>query len=212
MNIEKRDFDKVAGSWDEDPAKVRLANEIADAVISQVTLTSNMNVLDFGCGTGLLTLRLQPFVHSATGVDSSQGMLDVFSSKICNQGLTNVSAKLLDPEKGDSLQGEYHLVTSAMTLHHVSDVEPLIYRFYKMLLPNGSLCVADLDMEGGRFHGDNTGVFHHGFERSALRSIFVKAGFVNVHDLTATKISRPNVDGGLNTFTVFLMIGDKPAV
>jgi ubiquinone/menaquinone biosynthesis C-methylase UbiE len=212
MSSEKRDFDKVAGSWDEDPAKVRLANEIADTIISQVTLTSNMHVLDFGCGTGLLTLRLQPFVHSATGVDSSRGMLDVFNSKIGNQGLTNVSAKLLDLEKGDSLQGEYHLVTSAMTLHHVSDVEPLINRFYQILLPGGSLCVADLDLDGGRFHGDNTGVLHHGFDRAVLRSIFEKTGFVNVRDLTATAISKPTVNGELNTFTVFLIIGDKPAV
>jgi 2-polyprenyl-3-methyl-5-hydroxy-6-metoxy-1,4-benzoquinol methylase len=209
MTTEKRDFDKVAGSWDEDPAKVRLTNEIADTIIRKLTLTSGMDVMDFGCGTGLLTLRLQPFVHSITGVDSSQGMLDVFNSKITSHGLANVSAKLVNLEKGDSLQGEYHLVTSAMTLHHVSEVEPLINRFYQMLLPNGCLCVADLDLDGGRFHGDNTGVFHHGFDRSALRSIFEKAGFVNVRDLTATEISKPNVNGELNTFTVFLMIGEK---
>jgi 2-polyprenyl-3-methyl-5-hydroxy-6-metoxy-1,4-benzoquinol methylase len=209
MSSEKRDFDKVAGNWDEDPAKVRLANGIADTIISQITLTSNMNVLDFGCGTGLLSLRLQPFVHSVTGVDSSRGMLDVINSKIENHGLTNVSAKLLDLENGDSLQGDYQLVTSAMTLHHVCEVEPLIERFYQMLLPNGCLCVADLDLDQGRFHGDNTGVFHHGFDRGALQSIFEKAGFVNVRALTATNISRPNVDGELSTFTVFLMIGEK---
>ena len=43
MSTEKRDFDKVAGSWDDDPAKVRLVNDIADSIIRQVTLTSGMN-------------------------------------------------------------------------------------------------------------------------------------------------------------------------
>ena len=34
-----------------------------------------MDALDFGCGTGLVTLKLQPFIHSITGVDGSQGMI-----------------------------------------------------------------------------------------------------------------------------------------
>jgi 2-polyprenyl-3-methyl-5-hydroxy-6-metoxy-1,4-benzoquinol methylase len=209
MSSEKRDFDKVADSWDEDPAKVRLANDIADSIIRQVILTSGMDVLDFGCGTGLLTLRLQPFVHSITGVDSSAGMVNVIKSKIEKLKLANVAVKLVDLEKGDDLQGQYQLVTSAMTLHHVTQVAPLINRFYQMILPNGCLCVADLDLDHGQFHGDNTGVFHHGFNREVLRNILGVAGFVNVRDFTAAEIVKTTADGKAKPFTVFLMIGEK---
>ncbi len=209
MSFEKRDFDKAADSWDEDPAKVRLANDIADSIIRQVTLTSGMDVLDFGCGTGLLTLRLQPFVHSVTGVDSSAAMLNVIRSKIEKLKLTNVAAKLVDLEKGDALQGPYQLVTSAMTLHHINQLPPLIKSFYEIISPNGCLCVADLDLDHGQFHGDNTGVSHHGFDRVVLRNILKEAGFVNVRDFTAVEIVKTAADGQIKPFTVFLMIGEK---
>jgi len=34
-----------------------------------------MDVLDFGCGTGIVTLRLQPYVRCIAGGDSSKGIL-----------------------------------------------------------------------------------------------------------------------------------------
>ena len=36
MNIEKRDFDKEAASWDEHPARVKLAKDIAVAISKQM--------------------------------------------------------------------------------------------------------------------------------------------------------------------------------
>jgi precorrin-6B methylase 2 len=57
MSSEKRDFDKEAAAWDEQPARVQLAGDVAAAIVRQVTLRTDMDVLDFGCGTGLLTLQ-----------------------------------------------------------------------------------------------------------------------------------------------------------
>ena len=126
MNIERRDFDKEAATWDEIPARVKLANDIAAAISDEILLTSNMDVLDFGCGTGLLTLQLQPVVHSITGVDSSRGMIDVLKAKIDKQNLPNIKTQYLDTEKGDILKGTYHLIVSGMTLHHIKEIRPLL--------------------------------------------------------------------------------------
>jgi len=71
MTSEKRDFSQAAATWDENPGRVKLARDIADSMIKNLTITSDMNVMDFGCGTGLLTVQLQPLVRSITGVDSS---------------------------------------------------------------------------------------------------------------------------------------------
>jgi 2-polyprenyl-3-methyl-5-hydroxy-6-metoxy-1,4-benzoquinol methylase len=51
-------FDQVAGSWDEDPGRVALARAVAEQIRQQVPLMPQMDVLDFGCGTGLLTLAV----------------------------------------------------------------------------------------------------------------------------------------------------------
>ncbi|MGD0820941.1 MAG: class I SAM-dependent methyltransferase [Desulfomonilia bacterium] len=203
----KRDFNKEAASWDEEPGRVKIANDIADAISDEIILTPDMSSLDFGCGTGLLTLRLQPLVHSITGVDSSQGMLDVLKAKIENKKLTNVTTEYLDLEKGDVLGGIYQLIVSSMTLHHIQNIKPLFDEFYKILSPDGYLCIADLDLDDGKFHGTNEGVFHFGFDRAKLRQVFMEAGFDAIRDRTATEVMKPTADGIKQLFTIFLMIG-----
>ena len=106
MNSDKRDFDKEAAAWDENPGRVRMTNAIADAIAEEIKLKADMDVLDFGCGTGLITVRLSPLVHSVTAVDGSQGMLDVLQAKIRSRNLTNVETRRLDFEKGEVLKGQ----------------------------------------------------------------------------------------------------------
>jgi 2-polyprenyl-3-methyl-5-hydroxy-6-metoxy-1,4-benzoquinol methylase len=209
MSMERKDFDREAASWDEKPERVRLANDIADAIRSEITLTLDMNVLDFGCGTGLVTLRLQPFVASITGADSSQGMLNILSAKIAQQNLANVRTLYLDPDRSESLAGPYHLIVSSMTFHHVKDIHSLVALYYRSIAPEGYLAIADLDSEGGMFHGSNEGVFHPGFERDELRRVFTEAGFREVRDRTAAEIVKPDCTGAIRRFSVFLMTGRK---
>ena len=209
MNIEKRDFDKEAASWDEHPARVKLAKDIAHAISKQIVLTPEMDVMDFGCGTGLLTIQIQPLVRSITGVDSSQGMLDIFNTKISKLKLTNIRALLVDLDKGDTLAGNYHLIVSNMTLHHIKEIQPFFNQFYNIMAPAGYLCIADLDLDEGQFHNDKTGVFHFGFDRTTLRKSFTEAGFENVHDVTAAEVVKPAHNGEMSRFTVFLLTGQK---
>lgn len=136
---QNRDFDAAAATWDEKPRRVKLANDIADAILEQIPLRPEMDAIDFGCGTGLLALRVQPFVRSITGVDSSTGMLEILREKTRKKGLTNVNTLHLYIEKGDKLQGPYHLAVSAMTLHHIRSVELLLDQFFRILLPGGRL-------------------------------------------------------------------------
>jgi 2-polyprenyl-3-methyl-5-hydroxy-6-metoxy-1,4-benzoquinol methylase len=209
MSGEKMDFDKAAASWDREPVRVKLADDVAKAITNAVAPDSDMDVMDFGCGTGLLTLRLGPLVHSITGVDSSRGMLDVLNAKIQNEGLQNVKTQYIDLDGGDALEGNYHLIVSSMTLHHVKEIQPLLDTFFKVTAPSGHLCLADLDPEGGRFHGNNDGVFHFGFERPMLRKAFMDAGFEDVRDATAAEVMKPDARGVMSGFTVFLMVGRK---
>ena len=86
---------------------------------------------------------------------------------------------------------------------------PSSINFYKITAPAGDLCIADLDSDDGRFHDDNTGVFHFGFDRTALRKIFIETGFGGVRDITAAEVVKPANNGEMRRFTVFLMIGQK---
>ncbi|MBI5571654.1 MAG: methyltransferase domain-containing protein [Desulfomonile tiedjei] len=209
MSDDKRDFDAGAASWDEEPRRVKLANDVADAISAEIALGPSMDVLDFGCGTGLVAVQLSPLVRSVTGVDTSRGMLDIFKTKVEQQHLTNVSTRFLDLDRGDVLQGSYHLIVSTMTLHHVKDIGPLLEQFHEIMVPGGYLCIVDLDLEDGQFHSDNEGVFHHGFDRAELRMDFINAGFEDVRDTTAATMTKPIASGEERRFTVFLMSARK---
>ena len=206
---ERKDFDKEAAQWDANPGRVKLAHDVADAIIREVSPTREMDALDFGCGTGLVTLRLQPLVRTITGMDSSEGMLAVLGSKVHGQGLVNVRTQFLDLEKGGKVNGRYHLIVSSMTLHHVPDPAGLIAQLSGALLPGGTLAVADLDAEDGSFHRDNTGVLHPGFDRERIRGFFEQAGLTAVREITAAVVIKEIGEKGRREFPVFLLIGKK---
>ncbi len=133
-----RRFDEIAATWDADPMRARLAGAIADAVERQVVLAPTMDVLDFGCGTGLLSMALLPKVRSVTSADTSSGMLGVLEGKVRAQRLTSVKTVLLRQEDDYALSGEHDLIVSSMTLHHVADLGRLFARFRRAPAPGRS--------------------------------------------------------------------------
>jgi ubiquinone/menaquinone biosynthesis C-methylase UbiE len=207
MSEKKRDFDKAAIAWDDEPRRVRLAADVVGAVMREVRVTGDMDVLDFGCGTGLVTLGLQPHVGSITGADTSRGMLEMLKKKA--ESLHNVSTLLLDPSGGPALDRQFDLVVSNMTLHHIVDIEESLNKLSDLLRPNGVLCIADLDLEDGNFHDDTTGVAHFGFNRERLLSLLRKAGLCDTRATTAAVITRKKNEVSRD-YPVLLAVARKP--
>ena len=206
----KRDFDAGATTWDENPVRVRLAEDVSRALQATIRLTPGMDILDVGCGTGLLTLLLQPHVRSITGIDSSKGMLEILASKIQAERMTNVTTRLMDLEDPEGWGGTYDLVVSSMTLHHIENLHRFFEHASSVIKPGGYLGIADLDAEGGKFHENPTGVHHSGFDRALLKKEFGRAGFSWVRNGTAAMPVKPGAGGEVRCFTVFLMTGQKP--
>ncbi len=208
MSGAKRDFDAEASNWDT-PGRVALARDVAQAMMAQLSPAAEMDLLDFGCGTGLLTFAFLPLVRSVKGIDTSRGMLEVFAHKAAARGDGRASCALIEGDDLANAGGPFDLIVSSMALHHIEKVEPLLARLHARLKPGGRLAIADLDPEGGRFHGNNDGVFHFGFERAALKRAFEAAGFAKVRDTTATVFEKPGPTGEVGRFPIFLMVGER---
>jgi len=94
------EFDEKARTWDADPAKVERAQRVAEAIRGQIGSLADREVLEYGCGTGLLGFALQPHVAHLTLADTSQGMLQVLEEKIAACGARNVTSLALDLSVG----------------------------------------------------------------------------------------------------------------
>lgn len=200
-------FDNIASTYDDEPRRVALMRAVGETIVREVALRTDMDVFDYGCGTGLVGLFLRPCVRSVTGADNSAGMLDVLRRKTAQQGLTHMHALQLDLQTDPVPKQRYDLIVTSMAMHHLHDLPRVLKAFRTMLRPQGVLCLADLDTEPGTFHpaDGNLGVHHHGFDRATLKQQLRDLGFTDVRDTTATTIRKPVDAGHEEEFSVFLI-------
>ena len=184
---------------------------VGEAILREARPTNDMDVLDYGCGTGLVSLFLLPHVRSVTGADNSPGMLDVLRRKIAEGGIEGMRVIRLDLEHDPVPKDRYHMVVTSMTMHHVADTGKVLRAFHDLLLPGGTLCIADLDTEPGIFHPPEAvgSVHHHGFDRESLKGQIVAAGFAEPRAATAHTVYKPVEDGGERAFPVFLIVAKR---
>jgi 2-polyprenyl-3-methyl-5-hydroxy-6-metoxy-1,4-benzoquinol methylase len=202
------DFDARASTWDADPAKVDRARRVAEAIARDVPDLATRSVLDYGAGTGLLGFHLLPHVARMTFADTSKGMLAVVEEKIARTAAHDVDAVLLDLTRDPPPARRFGLVCTLMALHHVPDVDGILKAFHSTLEPGGILCISDLDLEDGSFHGPGVEV-HPGFDRTALEGKIRAAGFGRVRFSTPCDV-RKEVGGEPRTYPIFLAITARP--
>ncbi len=184
--------------WDKGSKRVKNAKAIADTILKNIKLDKQMQLLDFGAGTGLLSYHLAPHVAKIVALDNSPSMLEKFREKApefaCETEI--VLSDIADYR----CTGCYDGIVSSMTMHHVEDIPTLFRQMHALLKPNGFIALADLDSEDGSFHSDNTGVYHFGFDREKLSEVAKTAGFEKIAFETASTIAKED-----RSYSVFLM-------
>jgi 2-polyprenyl-3-methyl-5-hydroxy-6-metoxy-1,4-benzoquinol methylase len=208
MTIEQNrpDFDSRAAQWDNLQRRVILANAIVEAIKLEVTPQPWMQLLDYGCGTGLVTLGLQPLVKEVIAVDSSRGMLEQLELKAREANISNLHTIFIDLDTEWRLPAGIDLLVSSMTMHHVPDVSSLLVHFKECMNPGAQLCIADLQREDGSFHDDATGIPHKGFAVEEMEGFFLQVGFTAVRTIHVMSVQKER-DGMLHEYPVNLTVG-----
>jgi len=194
-------FDKKAKTWDKGTTRVNGALVIAEAIASRHSFHKDMEVLDFGVGTGLLGFEIASKVKRVYGVDTSKEMLEQVKAK--NSQELFIEPILQDIVASPLIQ-RFDALISSMTLHHIEDLELFFTTIYANIKEGGFIAIADLELEDGTFHSDNSGVYHFGFEKSRLVEVAQKSGFKDICFENINTISKPQRD-----FGVFLLTAKK---
>ena len=166
----KHDFNHKAETFDS-PKNIFLANLVCQAVEKQIDLLSDKEILDFGGGTGLLTLPLAKQAKSVTLVDISEKMLEQARLKAEQQDIKNI--QFLEQDLlANPLEQEFDHIVVCRVLHHMPDLDEALSLFHQHLKEDGQLLLADFT---------KTEANHHGFDLAELEKQLIEHGFSSVH-------------------------------
>jgi len=194
-------FDQSARNWDQRPMSQQLA-QVVPKLLETLPLEPSQHLLDFGAGTGMLSVPLAEKVKQVTALDTSENMLEVLNEK----GIGNIQT--LQQDAFARLEDHFDGIVSCMALHHVEDTLGLMKVFAEHLQPGGYVGLVDLYKEDGSFHGDNAGkgVKHLGFEPEKLEKQLEAAGFKAVGFQEILQIQHKNG----HHYPLFLVTARKP--
>ncbi|PKS10097.1 hypothetical protein jhhlp_001847 [Lomentospora prolificans] len=204
-NVGNERFNAEAAAWDSNPFVHAMSLEAWKAI--QIYLPSlfsqgsahKLNVLEVGCGTGLLSFAVAPAVHQLVAIDSAEGMIEVLSSKLnakdAPQNIFPLAILLEDPEDKrlppaddahpDGPRRKYDLVISHLVLHHIADLKSVLRTILGCLKEGGVVALTDYEDFGPdarRFHPASKmdGVEHHGIPRDWMATLMKEVGFKDV--------------------------------
>ena len=195
-------FNEKAKDWDASERKQLISSAVAAAILKNVPLNPQMDVMDFGAGTGLISAHIVPFVDKIVAVDISIAMLEKLTEK--PEFRDKVEAVCQDITD-KPIDAKFDLIISALALHHVEDTLKLIKTFVEHLKPGAKVALADLDKEDGSFHPEGSeGVYHSGFERDELQTLLENNGFYDVQFFTIHTMKKNG-----KQYPVFLVVATK---
>ena len=133
---EDRFWDKLADRYARQP----IADEAAYQRKLEVTrgyLREDMNVLEFGCGTGGTALLHAPHVRHIKAIDFSEAMLGIARGKAAAAGVDNVSFERADITSFAAPDASFDAILGMSILHLLADKDAVIAKVFALLKPGG---------------------------------------------------------------------------
>jgi 2-polyprenyl-3-methyl-5-hydroxy-6-metoxy-1,4-benzoquinol methylase len=116
-------------------------NSAYHSMILTIAKKLSGDVLDVGCGEGLLVERLAKVSRSVTGIDRDEQALS--QAKVRAAELANAAVTRSDFMEIEVVSDSYDLITFVAVLHHLH-LESALRRSAEMLRPGGRLLVVGL--------------------------------------------------------------------
>ena len=148
---ETRFWDRVAEKYARSPVADQASYE-KKLEITRQYLRPDMNVFEFGCGTGSTALEHAPHVKHIQATDISTGMLEIARRKAASAGVENVSFEQATIEEIDLPKETMDVVLGMSILHLVRDKEAVIAKVKRTLRPGGVFVSSTVCLGNGRWY------------------------------------------------------------
>jgi ArsR family transcriptional regulator len=142
------------------------------------SLLPPLEVVDFGCGTGVLTVELARWAGHVTAIDRSGSALGKAKAEAARQGLSNITFLEADLHALPLPNASVDLVVVSQSLHHVDSIEHVLAEGARLLKPGGRLVVLELLPHEEEWVLARLGHQHLGFDpevvREAMRAVGIE--------------------------------------
>ena len=146
MKIYERFWDRIAGRYSRAP----VADEEAYQKKLQKTreyLTPDMDVFEFGCGTGSTAIYHAPYVKRILALDVSSKMIEIARAKAESKSIDNVTFEVGSIEDFAVAEESYDVVMAHSILHLLKDRAQALAKVHAMLKPGGIFVSSTVCME-----------------------------------------------------------------
>lgn len=146
MTNATRFWDFIAERYARQPVADEAAYQ-AKLRVSREYFRPDMQVLEFGCGTGSTAIAHAPYVAHIRGIDISPKMIDIARRKAA-AGIDNVGFEVSSIDALDAGAARYDAVMGHSILHLVDAPEAVIAKVHALLKPGGvfissTMCLGD---------------------------------------------------------------------
>ncbi len=137
---------KIVQEYDNEHRRFRNFEDETAQIVKMLGITSEDIVLDFGCGTGGITLNLAKFSRKVIGVDISREMLDVLREKAEKQGINNIKTFCGGFLSYNHESNNVDKIVSIFALHHLPDFwkSVALVKMAEILKTGGKLYIFDV--------------------------------------------------------------------
>ena len=139
------DSESLAEKYDK-VSKYQYINGLA--LVNKLNISSRHKVLDVGCGTGRLALKLAGKVDHITGIDPSLQRIEIAHRKLTQMNPGNVTFELGSSDDiGRYGEEAFDVVYLNAVFHWINDKEDALNNIYRVLKPGGKvgICTGDKD-------------------------------------------------------------------
>ncbi len=136
MDQSTKFWDKIAERYSKQP----IADEAAYQKKLKVTreyFQPDMEVLEFGCGTGSTAIAHAPYVKHIHAIDISSKMIEIAQGKVEAEKVTNVTFERSTIDEFSVSDQTLDAVLALSILHLLENKEEVIAKVHRMLKPDG---------------------------------------------------------------------------
>ncbi len=141
-NVVYDDDHQIGKSASHQRADMVLRQEITLSLIDKYTNSKSENILDIGCGTGVLLELLSKKGHSVTGIDISEGMLQETIKRIKRNHIKDAHCYKSEVESMPFEDGQFNFITCLGVLEYLSNDNTGLTEINRVLKKNGVLIIS----------------------------------------------------------------------